>query len=120
MLYFGASDVMTFLGRKLTGHFLGEIVTDQRDVNLLGKRVPGRRVKHRMKNNWIKMYDKGTVLRVETVIYDPEEFRVRRRVLRNGREAMAWVPLRKSVTHRGQTGGGRSAPRARSAPARRR
>ena len=98
MLYFGASDVMTFLGRKLTGHFLGEVVTDQLDVNILGKRVPGRRVKHRMKSNWIKMYDKGTVLRVETVINDPEEFRVRRRVRRNGRDAMAWVPLRKSVT----------------------
>jgi hypothetical protein len=98
MLYFGASDVMTFLGRKLTGHFLGEVLTDQREVNILGKRVPGRRVKHRMKSNWIKMYDKGTVLRVETVINDPEEFRVRRRVRRNGRDAMAWVPLRKSVT----------------------
>ena len=30
---------MTFLGRKLTGYFLGEVVTDQRDVNILGKRV---------------------------------------------------------------------------------
>jgi len=27
-LYFGASDVLTFLGRKLTGHFLGEAVTE--------------------------------------------------------------------------------------------
>jgi hypothetical protein len=67
-LYFGATDVMSFLGRKLTGHFLGEVVTDQMDVEILGKRVPGRRVKHRMKCNWIKMYDRGTVLRVETVI----------------------------------------------------
>ena len=25
-------------------------------------------VKHRMKFNWIKMYDMGTVLRIETVI----------------------------------------------------
>jgi hypothetical protein len=35
-----------------------------------------------MKFNWTKMYDKGTVLRVETVINNPEEFRVRRRVRR--------------------------------------
>jgi hypothetical protein len=97
-LYFGASDVMSFLGRRLTGHFLGEVVTDQREVDLRGKRIPGRRVKHRMKFNWIKMYDKGTVLRVETVINNPEEFRVRRRVRRQGRDVMAWVPLRKSVT----------------------
>ena len=98
MLYFGASDVMTFLGRKLTGHFVGEVVTDHMDVKMLGKRVPGRRVKHRMKCNWIKMYDKGTVLRVETVINDPEEFRVRKQVRRDGKTVMAWVPLRKSVT----------------------
>ena len=59
-LYFSASDVMSFL----TGHFQGEVVTDQREMELRGTRVPGRRVKHRMKFNWIKMYDKGTVLRV--------------------------------------------------------
>jgi hypothetical protein len=98
MLYFGASDVMTFLGRKLTGHFVGEVVTDHMDVKMLGKRVPGRRVKHRMKCNWIKMYDKGSVLRVETVINNPEEFRVRKQVRRDGKTVMAWVPLRKSVT----------------------
>ena len=37
------------------------------------------RIKHRMKNNWLKMYDKfGWVLRIETVINNPREFRVRR------------------------------------------
>jgi hypothetical protein len=36
-----------------------------------------------MKTNWIKMYDKrGMILLVETVINQPEEFRVRRRVRR--------------------------------------
>lgn len=89
---------MTFLGRKLTGCFQGEVVTDQHEVELVGKRIPGRRVKHRMKCNWIKMYDKGSVLRLETVINNPEEFRVRRQVRRNGKDMMAWVPLRKSVT----------------------
>jgi hypothetical protein len=97
-LYFGANDVMTFLGRKLTGHFLGEVVTDHFHVELHGKRIPGRRVKHRVKCNWIKMYDRGPVLRVETVINNPEEFRIRKRVRREGRDVMAWVPLRKSVT----------------------
>ena len=38
------------------------------------------------------------MLRVETVINNPEEFRVRRQVRRNGKDMMAWVPLRKSVT----------------------
>ena len=32
-----------------------------------------RRIKHRMKNNWLKMYDKfGLVLRIETVINNPQ------------------------------------------------
>jgi hypothetical protein len=51
-----------------------------------------------MKRNWMKTYDKeGVVLRVETVINDPEEFRIRRRVRRHGRSVMAWVPLRKGI-----------------------
>jgi len=97
-LYFEARDVLAFLGRKLTGHFLGDVVTDQVDFSQMPKRLPGRRVKHRMKRNWMKMYNKeGVVLRVETVINDPEEFRIRRRVRRHGRSVMAWVPLRKGV-----------------------
>ena len=64
------------------------------------KRLPGRRGKHRMKRNWMKLYNtEGAVLRVETVINDPEEFRIRRRVRRHGRSVMAWVPLRKGVAY---------------------
>jgi hypothetical protein len=97
--YFSARDVMTFLGRKLRGNFAGEVITDLREHELRG-RLPGRRVKHRMKQNWIKMYDKaGLVLRIETVINSPEEFRVRRRVRRRGRRKTEWVPLRKGVAY---------------------
>jgi len=97
LVSFDANDVMTFLGRKLTPYFKGEVVSDLREFQLRG-RPPGRRIKHRMKGNWIKMYDKaGSVLRVETVINQPEEFRVRRRVRRNGKRVTEWVPLRKSV-----------------------
>jgi hypothetical protein len=98
-LYFSARDVLSFLGRKWRGNFEGEVVTDQFDHGFNG-RLPGRRVKHRMKRNWLKMYDKaGWILRVETVINDPEEFRVRRRVRRRGRRRTEWVPLRKSVAY---------------------
>ncbi|MFQ5521009.1 MAG: hypothetical protein ACE5FK_06400 [Candidatus Methylomirabilia bacterium] len=98
-LCFSATDVMSFLGRKWHGKFEGEVVTDQWGQALRG-RLPGRRVKHRMKQNWLKMYDKaGLVLRVETVINQPEEFRVRRRVHRRGRRRTEWVPLRKSVAY---------------------
>jgi hypothetical protein len=49
------------------GKFEGEVVTDQEDLR---GRVPGCRVKHRMKRNWLKMYDKAE-----------------------------WVPLRKNVAY---------------------
>ena len=88
---------MSFLGRKLHGQFQGEAVTDEFAHALKG-RLPGRRVKHRMKQNWIKMYDKAGVA-VETVINQPGEFRVRRRVRRRGRRVTEWVPLRKSVAY---------------------
>jgi len=92
-----ANDVMAFLGRKLVGNFKGEIVSDLGQFELKG-RLPGRRIKHRMKANWIKMYDKfGVILRIETVINQPEEFKVRRRVTRKGKRATEWVPMRKGV-----------------------
>jgi hypothetical protein len=93
---FGAKEVMSFFGRKLHGKFEGEIVTDMLD--LWFQRIPGARVKHRVKENWIKMYDKaGMVLRIETVINNPEEFKVRRKVVRSGRHVTEWVPMRKGV-----------------------
>ena len=51
-----------------------------------------------MKNNWLKMYDKfGLILRIETVINDPREFRVRRLRTRAGRPRMVWCPMNKGV-----------------------
>jgi hypothetical protein len=98
-LCFGASDVLGFLGRKLRGTFEGEVVTDRFQHELKG-RLPGIRVRHRMKYNWIKLYDKvGLVLRVETVTNQPTEFRVRKRVRRNGQSRTEWVPMRKSVAY---------------------
>jgi len=92
---FSASDILAFLGRKLTGNFLGEVLTDCKK-----KREPGARVKHRVKENWIKMYDKfGLVLRVETVINSPREFRVRRKRIRHGCPTMVWCPMNQGVTN---------------------
>jgi hypothetical protein len=72
-----------------------DLVSDQLDFSQLPRRLPGRRVKHRMKRNWINMYSKdGSALRVETVINQPDEFRIRRRVRRQGRHADLWLRLR--------------------------
>jgi hypothetical protein len=94
-VHFSAQDILTFLGRKLQGNFQGEVLTHaQKD------RHPGARIKHRMKNNWLKMYDKfGQVLRVETVINNPREFKVRRWRLRHGRRQPVWCPMNKGIAN---------------------
>ena len=97
-LCFGAKEVMNFLGRKLHGKFEGEIVSDL--SSLVCRRTGGSRIKHRVKENWLKMYDKsGLVLRVETVINNPEEFKVRKQVLRKGKRQTEWVAMRKGVAY---------------------
>jgi hypothetical protein len=91
---FSAEDVMTFLGRKLNGHFAGDVGNNCR------RRWPGARVRHRMKENGIKMYDKhGCVLRVETTINRPSEFKVRRQGIRQGQPVMGWFPMAKGVAN---------------------
>lgn len=52
-----------------------------------------------MGQNWIKMYDKVSVLRVETVINKPSEFRVLRVVTTTtGRRERRWCQMRKGVS----------------------
>src|SRR3954454_23151641 len=71
---FTPKDILGFLGRKWDRRFDGEVHTHCED-----ERWCGTRIKHRMKSNWLKMYDKfGLILRVETVINSPKEFWVYR------------------------------------------
>jgi hypothetical protein len=89
-----AEDILTFLGRKLYPGFKGEVHNDYK------RRIPGVRVKHRMKDNWMKMYDKhGCVLRIETVINHPYEFKIRRKGVKDGRLTLGWFPMCKRVTN---------------------
>jgi len=95
LLNFSAEDILKFLGRRLHPRFEGEVLTD-----LKKGRHPGARIKHRMKNNWLKMYDKfGQILRIETVINQPREFKVRRSRERNGKRQMLWCPMNKGVAN---------------------
>lgn len=97
-----AEDVLRFLGRKLLGTFRGEVRTHVGKVPYHtpdGKRFEGVRVKHAMKSNLLKMYNKSAcILRLETVINDPTEFRVRRwQKQKRGGRCLTWQPLRKGV-----------------------
>jgi len=92
-LCFGAEQVMTFLGRRYRETFQGEVRTRWH------RREPGAAVKHWVKGNALKMYDKG-VLRIETVINDPSEFFVHRpRQKQDGTEEVGWFPMSKGVAN---------------------
>jgi hypothetical protein len=93
-LTFTPENVLKFLGRKLHPRFLGEVLTD-----IQTQRDPGARIKHRVKGNWLKMYDKfGQVLRVETVINQPREFKVFRECThKDGTCYKAWCRMPKGV-----------------------
>jgi hypothetical protein len=91
---FSAKDILGFLGRKLHARFEGEVLTDYKT-----EREPGGRVKHHMKKNWLKMYDKfGLILRIETVINQPGEFTIyRERQHRDGTRCWGYYPMPKGV-----------------------
>jgi hypothetical protein len=86
--------ILGFLGRKWDRRFDGEVQTHFED-----KRWFGTRIKHRMKTNWLKMYDKfGLILRVETVINSPKEFWVyRTQYHRDGTSSRGYYPMTKGV-----------------------
>jgi len=98
MASFSSPDVMRFLGRRIPVQgtiphaFAGEVVSD------LKHRPEGIRVKHRVKSNSIKMYDKqGNNLRIETTINDPSDFKVYRKRQSDKHAKLDWLPMRKGI-----------------------
>jgi hypothetical protein len=83
-------DILRFLGRKLHGNFKGEVTSS------LKKRPEGWRAKHTLKRNSLKLYDKGSVLRVETTINNPSEFKICQQT-EDGK--LRWMPMRKGVSN---------------------
>jgi hypothetical protein len=89
-----SADVVRFLGRKLHPALRAEVTTDTKG------RPEGWRVKHRLARNWIKFYDKASVLRVETTINNPREFRVLRVFTDDkGRRERRWTEMNKGVAN---------------------
>jgi len=92
MQTFSSGDVLRFLGRKVHGNFEGEITSDFKD------RPEGVRIKHCVKKNSIKAYDKaGNTLRVETTMNDPGDFKVFRTKEGEPDGKADWRPLRRGV-----------------------
>jgi hypothetical protein len=94
---YASTDVYRFLGRKLTPdgkiwtRFEGEVKSG------MTRRVEGVRLKHWVDHNSIKMYDCDRVLRLETTLNDPGDFRVYRPKQGGPEEDKQWRPLRKGV-----------------------
>jgi hypothetical protein len=94
LLTFSPKKIFCYLGRKWHEQFNGEVQTHYKSV-----REPGACLKHFMKHNWLKMYDKlGLLLRVETVINQPGEFKVLRECRhRDGTTTLGWFAMCKGV-----------------------
>jgi hypothetical protein len=90
-----SGDVMRYLGKRVGAEnrrFTGEVISD------IKQRGEGMRIKHRLNSNSIKMYDKQqSVLRVETTMNDPSDFKVYRRAGGNPQSKLCWRLLRKGV-----------------------
>jgi hypothetical protein len=92
MQHCAGEDVLRFFGKRTTLQFNDEVITEKEAL------AEGVRIRHRLQNNSIKMYDKhGCVLRIETTINNPKPFRVWRRAQGNPSSAPAWRVMRKGV-----------------------
>jgi hypothetical protein len=87
------ADIATFLGRKLSGNYQGEM------GNRFNKRWLGTRIKHQMGPVSIKMYDKFSfILRIETTVNNVSFFKHYRQVQhRDGTATTKWAPMKKTI-----------------------
>lgn len=88
-----ADQVATFLGRKLTTAYQGEVGND------FSTRIQGTRIRHQMGPASIKLYDKaGIMARVECTTNDVAFFKIHRWVeQRDGWQQWKLAPLRKNI-----------------------
>lgn len=98
---FSSEDIYSFFGRnvsKIHNFSKGEIVSDLRH------RYQGYRIKFKINNNQIKMYDKGNNLRIEVTINNPKDFKVlkeKERIIEHKsiEKEKVWVPMGKSISN---------------------
>ena len=98
---FSSEDIYSFFGRNLSrihNFSKGEIVSDLRH------RYQGYRIKFKINNNQIKMYDKGNNLRIEVTINNPKDFKVlkeKERIIEHKsiEKEKVWVPMGKSISN---------------------
>jgi hypothetical protein len=95
---FGTAQVLRFFGQpvpcsgQVPHRCRHEVSTNVRE------RLEGVRLKHWFNNNNnLKLYDKGSVLRAECTLREPQHFKVYRAAEGNPEGPRAWRPLRKGI-----------------------
>ena len=88
-------DVMRFLGQPVPASGKVPHACRHEISSNIKERREGVRIKHWLNGNSLKMYDKGSVLRVETLIRDPGDFKVYRPLEGDPQGPKEWRPLRK-------------------------
>jgi len=94
---FGVADVLRFFGQAVPAS--GEVPHRCRHEvsSNVKERLEGTRIKHWLNGNSVKLYDKVSVLRAETLIRDPGDFKVYRAAEGDAEGPKGWRPLRKGV-----------------------
>ena len=98
---FSSQDIYSFFGRNISrihAFTKGEIISDLRN------RYQGYRIKFKINENQIKMYDKGNNLRIEVTINNPNEFKVQKekeKIINHERieTVKEWVRMGKSISN---------------------
>ena len=102
MTAFSSPDVLRFLGKKLnqSGEIPGQAAAEA--TSDLKRRQEGVRIEHRYNDSFVKLYDKaytpvGSVLRAETTMADPGDFKVYRRPEGEPDRPLAWLEMRRGI-----------------------
>ena len=96
---FSSEDIYSFFGRNVNwikNFRTGEITSDLR------RREQGFRIKFKINQNQIKMYDKGNNLRIEVTINNPKEFKIlKSKTDEQTGEVIEtkWLPMGKSIAN---------------------
>lgn len=98
---FSSEDIYSFFGRnisRLHTFTKGEIISDLRH------RYQGYRIKFKINENQIKMYDKGNNLRIEVTVNNPRDFKVlkeKEKIIEHEKieTEKVWVPMSKSISN---------------------
>jgi len=94
---FDAVDVLRFLGQPVPASGTVPHRCRHEVSSNVKERVEGVRLKHWLNGNSLKLYDKDSVLRAETLIRDPQDFKVYRAAEGDADGPKDWRPMRQGV-----------------------